>query len=170
MKIESTRQIMLQTRMAVCHGARRSIGRKVLLSISMLAATVAFPGCTDTEQPPREKASLKLKTTDKVGEFNPAAGQEVVKPDVKMTNPITGPLEAYQPIVQKLATLGIDHAVGLFQAEEGRYPNSHDEFMTRIIKQNNIQLPVLPSGLEYQYDLDNHKLVIVKTETPAATK
>ncbi len=113
---------------------------------------------------------MKLKTTDKVGEFNPAAGQEVVKPDVKMTNPITGPLEAYQPIVQQLATLGIDHAVGLFQAEEGRYPNSHDEFMTRIIKQNNIQLPVLPSGLEYQYDLENHKLVIVKTATPAATK
>lgn len=69
------------------------------------------------------------------GEFDPNAGKEVVKPDVKMTNPITGPLEAYGPLVQQVAALGIDHAVNLFYATEGRYPNSYDEFMTRIIKE-----------------------------------
>ena len=132
-------------------------------AVVSLIATLSFVGCA----PEGEKASLKRPTTDQVGEFDPAAGQEVVTPEVKITNPITGPLEAYEPIVQKLAGLGIDHAVGLFQAEEGRYPSSYDEFMTRIIKANNIQLPGLPAGLEYQYDVEHHKLKIVRTAPPA---
>jgi hypothetical protein len=129
----------------------------------LLMVALGFVGCA----PEGEKASLKRPTTDKVSEFDPAAGQEVVTPEVKITNPITGALEAYEPIVQKLAGLGIDQAVGHFQALEGRYPNSYDEFMTSIIKANNIQLPGLPAGLEYQYDVENHKLKIVRTAPPA---
>ncbi|MDA1230541.1 MAG: hypothetical protein O2856_07195, partial [Planctomycetota bacterium] len=102
--------------------------------------------------------------TDKIGEFDPNAGKQVVKPEVKITNPITGPLEAYGPIVQKVAALGIEHAVNLFNASEGRYPNSYEEFMTRIIKENRIQLPTLPPGLEYQYDVENHKLVVIQSK------
>lgn len=130
---------------------------------ALLMAALGFMGCA----PEGEKASLKRPTTDKVGEFDPAAGKEVVTPEVKITNPITGALEAYDPIVQKLAGLGIDQLVAHFQAEEGRYPNSYDEFMTRIIKANNIQLPGLPAGREYQYDVENHKLKIVQTTPPA---
>ena len=94
---------------------------------------------------------------------DPNAGDQVVKPEVKITNPITGPLEAYQPLVQQIAALGIEHAVNLFNASEGRYPNSYDEFMTRIIKENQIRLPVLTPGLEYQYDVENHKLLVIRT-------
>ena len=104
----------------------------------------------------------KPKTTDKIGEFDPNAGNEVVKPDVRITNPITGPLEAYHPLMQQVAALGIEHAVNLFNGLEGRYPNSHEEFMTRIIKENNIRLPVLQPGLEYQYDVENHKLLVIQ--------
>ena len=43
------------------------------------------------------------------------------------------------------------------------FPKSHDEFMTQVIAANNIRLPVLPSGLDYQYDVDGHRLVIVNT-------
>jgi hypothetical protein len=38
--------------------------------------------------------------------------------------------------------------------------------MEKIIKANNIQLPVLPGNKIYQYDVENHKLVVV--EAPAA--
>ena len=123
------------------------------------AAALLLSGCMESEPP----SAPKQKTTDKIGEFDPNAGNEVVKPDVKMTNPITGPLEAYHPTVQKIAALGIEHAVNLFNASEGRYPNSYDEFMTRIIKENNIHLPVLQPGLEYQYDVENHKLLVIRT-------
>ena len=108
----------------------------------------------------------KQKPTDKIGEFDPNAGDEVIKPEVTITNPITAPLQAYQPMVQQLAALGIEHAVNLFNASEGRYPNSYDEFMTRIIKENNIRLPVLPPGLEYQYDVENHKLLVIRAAEP----
>ncbi len=124
-------------------------------------AFMLLAGCV--ESPPAPSKSPLNKTTDKIGEFDPNAGEQVVKPDVKITNPITGPLEAYGPIVQQVAALGIDHAVNLFYATEGRYPNSYDEFMTRIIKENNIRLPQMPFGLEYQYDVENHKLVVIQS-------
>ena len=44
------------------------------------------------------------------------------------------------------------------------------EFMEKIIKANNIELPMLPLDEEYQYDEKNAKLVIVKkkaAEQPA---
>lgn len=43
-----------------------------------------------------------------------------------------------------------------------RYPKDHEEFMTQIIKANNINLPVLPGGRKYQYDVENHELVIIE--------
>ena len=123
-------------------------------------------GCV--ESPP--STPQRAKTTDKISEFDPGAGNEVVKPEVKMTNPITGPLEAYQPLVQQVAALGIEHAVNLFNASEGRYPNSYDEFMTRIIKENNIHLPAIPPGLEYQYDVENHKLLVIRSADAKASE
>ena len=127
--------------------------------VPIALATLLLAGCLESQPP----SAPKQKFTDKIGEFDPNAGDEVVKPEVKITNPITGPLEAYQPLVQKVAALGIEHAVNLFNASEGRYPNSYDEFMTRIIKENNIRLPVLPPGLEYQYDVENHTLLVIRT-------
>ena len=62
--------------------------------------------------------------------------------------------------------MGIDHAVRIFHATEGRYPKDYDEFMQKVIKANNINLPVLPGGAKYQYDVENHKLVVVNA-TPS---
>lgn len=124
----------------------------------ILIAALMLSGCVDSAPAP----GPKQKTTDKIGEFDPNAGVEVVKPEVKITNPITGPLEAYHPLMQQVAALGIEHAVNLFNASEGRYPNSYDEFMERIIKENHIRLPVLSPGLEYQYDVENHKLLVIR--------
>jgi hypothetical protein len=35
--------------------------------------------------------------------------------------------------------------------------------MARIIKENNMRLPAMPAGLEYQYDVENHKLVVIRS-------
>ena len=59
----------------------------------------------------------------------------------------------------------VEHALDLFNASEGRYPKDYDEFMTRIIKANNIKLPVLPGQWKYAYDVENHKLEVVKADT-----
>jgi hypothetical protein len=70
-------------------------------------------------------------------------------------------LSAYGPMLEKISTSYIEAALNLFKANEDRYPNDYDEFMEKIIKDNRIQLPVLPGGKRYQYDVENHKLVVV---------
>lgn len=54
----------------------------------------------------------------------------------------------------------IPHAMQLFEGAEGRKPKSHEEFMSRIIRENNIQLPRLPEGQRYQYDPERGELMV----------
>jgi len=132
-----------------------------LLPSLLIVTCGALSGCRDTTPPAGPK---KLPTTDKIGEFDPDAGKEVVTPRAEVTDPITGPLEVLKTVRMKLPALQIEHAVNLFNASEGRYPQSHEEFMARIIQENQLRLPQLPDGLEYQYDVANHKLVIIRTD------
>ena len=54
----------------------------------------------------------------------------------------------------------IPHAMDLFKATEGRPPKDNDEFMQRIIKENNIKLPELPEGDRYMYDPKTQQLMV----------
>lgn len=137
-----------------------------LAMLALMTFGCGQPNVEITNRPPEKKAATaKLKTTQDVKEFDPAADNEVIEPDVKMSNPITGALEAYEPLKEKVAGLGVDHSIRLFHALEGRYPKTHDEFMQRIIRDNNLRLPNLPDDREYQYDVANHKLLVVR-KTP----
>lgn len=120
-------------------------------------------GCMESLEQQTKKSPNRIigKKTQEIGKFDPNAGLEVSDSEVHVTNPITGPLEAYGPTVEQISKMQIDHAVQLFHAEHARYPD-YDEFMTEIIRKNNIQLPVLPGGAKYQYDEENHALVVVK--------
>jgi hypothetical protein len=102
------------------------------------------------------------KLTDKIGEFDPNANRDVSDSKGSYSNPLTGALEMYGPTVERIAKMKIETEVRTFQAINGRYPKDYDEFMERIVKQNHIKLPVLPRQMEYQYDVENHKLVVVK--------
>lgn len=54
----------------------------------------------------------------------------------------------------------IPQAMQLFQATEGRLPNSHQEFMDKIVAANNIKLPALPAGREYFFDPQKGELMV----------
>lgn len=56
------------------------------------------------------------------------------------------------------------HALNLYWGMEGRYPESHEEFMEKIIKFNKIQLPELEAGVEYLYDPEDHLLKVYRPE------
>ena len=137
-----------------------------LMLSAVIGATLA--GCADTAPPvsekPKEKAAgAKLKTTDEIGEFKPEEGREIVDSKIRTSNPLTAAVDSYDPIKQKIAQdIQIQHAVRLFQATEGRYPKDYDEFMTKVIKANKIRLPQLGTDREYQYDVENHQLVVVR--------
>ncbi|MCH2202594.1 MAG: hypothetical protein MK102_11535 [Fuerstiella sp.] len=132
---------------------------KLVMSIVMCLMAGCMDGLMPTDSSPNEKP-LRVKTTDDIGEFK--GDKQVIKPKVKATNPIMAPLQAYEPMKQRIAGLGIEHAVNLFHATEGRYPKDYEEFMQRIIKENNMRLPDPAKGFSYEYDVVNHKLVVVK--------
>lgn len=130
------------------------------LSVALL---VLAAGCMESleKQAAKSPNSIVGKTTQNIGEFDPNAGAKVSDAKVEITNPITGPLEAYGPMVERISQLKVKPAIDLFHATEGRYPATYEEFMELIVKPNNIQLPVLPGGKQYQYDVANHALVVI---------
>jgi hypothetical protein len=139
--------------------------RRLFSSGSLVLACLC--GCEDATK--KSPNSIIGKKTQDVGEFKPGAGAKVSDSKVRVDTPGLAGLQAYGPMVEQISKLGIESAVNNFHALEGRYPNSYDEFMTRIVKENNIQLPVLPGGKKYQYDVENHKLVVIDApaEAPA---
>jgi hypothetical protein len=52
----------------------------------------------------------------------------------------------------------VTHALNLYWGEHGYYPKSHEEFMVKIVKPNDIVLPELEEGYEYWYDASDHLL------------
>lgn len=80
---------------------------------------------------------------------------------------VTVPISTYFQAQEKAVfDMQIPHALNLFQATEGRYPNSQEEFMSRIVAANQIVLPKLPEGDEYVYDVPNH-ILMIKTKRGA---
>jgi len=52
----------------------------------------------------------------------------------------------------------IPQAMGLFEGFNGRKPETHEEFMEKIIKEQRIELPKLPAGQVYRYHPDDFQL------------
>jgi len=69
--------------------------------------------------------------------------------------------------VASTATIGmlaVEQKMKFFEAEEGRKPATHAEFMQRIIEKGGpgaVFLPALPSGQAYAFDPQRKALVIV---------
>jgi hypothetical protein len=79
--------------------------------------------------------------------------------------PIATPVATYFITRERIAfDIQVPHAMQLFKAMEGRMPKSHEEFMEKIIKANQIQLPKLPEGHRYVYDPKQEQLMV---EQPA---
>jgi len=139
-----------------------------ILSTALLLLAVAGCGMKSLEEQTKKSPnSIIGKKTQDIGQFDPNAGAKVSDSKIRATDPITAPVSAYGPMLEKISVTQIEAAVNLFHATEDRYPKDLDEFMTQIIKANNIQLPVLPGGKKYQYDVENHKLVVVEAQADA---
>lgn len=138
-------------------------------AICLILATTCGCGMQSLEdQTKKSPDSIIGKTTQDVGEYDPNANAKVSNSKINATDPFTAPTSAYGPMLEKISKSHIEHALNLYQATEGHFPNDYDEFMTHIIKANNIKLPVLPAGAKYQYDVENHRLVVI--EAPVESK
>ncbi len=78
---------------------------------------------------------------------------------------IVTPAKTYFIAKEKIKfEIEIPKALQLFDALEGRGPNTHEEFMEKVIKAYNIKLPELPEGHKYVYDPMTKTLMV---EIPA---
>jgi hypothetical protein len=150
-----------------------------MLGFAFVCTAVLASGCIDFSTKPvaEEKKPAKpensgegifKKTTQEVGKFDPNAAHQVVSDHkINASDPVTGPLMAYGPILESSSILVIKHDIDLFEADTGHYP-TYEEFMEKIIKQNNRELPVLPFKGKYMYDEAKHELVVVRDLENAA--
>jgi hypothetical protein len=138
--------------------------------IPVCLSAVLICGCVESSGKDEKEPgnSVLHKTTQDIGKFDPNDKGVVSDQKIRATDPVTAPLSAYGPMVESLAKTQIKSAVETFNAVEGRYPKDHEEFMERIIKENNIKLPVLPYKGRYSYDEVNHELVIKRDPEDAA--
>jgi len=78
----------------------------------------------------------------------------------RATEIITAPLTAMFRTQQRIVLQQIEGGKNFFRGEHGRLPNSHEEFMEKIIAANNIKLPQLPPNEEYFYDAADGELKV----------
>jgi hypothetical protein len=129
------------------------------------AAPNAPPGGAMDGAPAARSRSILGRTTQEVRDApteEAAGAQRIEKPEITGQDYITVTGQAYSVILGRSAILSIQHAVDLFNAENGRYPKDYDEFKREIIAKNRIQLPLLPAHQKYGYDAQEHKLVILE--------
>lgn len=134
---------------------------------SVAIVSLLAMGCmSKLEEQTKAQDSIIGKTTQKIEKFDPAAKLKQSDSKVVVTPDPVSAAQAYRPIIEQTAKLQIEHAIKLFNAANDRYPKDYAEFMSAIIEENNIRLPVLPQGWTYQYDEKKHELVVVQKPAP----
>ena len=73
---------------------------------------------------------------------------------------VTEPVRQYFLTQHRIAFLQVENAVKMFKGVNGRMPNSHEEYMEKIIEENGITLPELQNGEEYFYDPEKGELMV----------
>jgi len=148
----------------------------------VICGSVLLAGCGGANKDDRPKPGEPVggapkggvigNTTQDIKKFDPnAANQKVSDGTFKVTDPVTGPLVAYGPALERSFIPLINHDIEMFHALEGRYPKDYKEFMDKIIKANDRKLPVLPGGRRWVYDEKAHELkVVFDVEPPREEK
>ena len=159
---------------------------RVTLSVCGLSLLIALTGC-DLEQLAQPPAGATQRPTN-VGaaagvavDGNDLAGSPAPAPPAPATQQVQAgvgvgqqgrSLDEYEgvyvtPVKALFATrerlvfeVQIPQALQLFNATEGRNPKSHEEFMEKIVKANQIQLPELPPNNRYIYDPKTNELMV----------
>lgn len=160
--MNKSRQLLV-CKPALCKSLFNFNPRRTLCLFAASVCLVSQGGCDEPAAETTNKPkSIINQTTDDIGEFKPGGDDQVADLQVKESaNPLAA-MGAYGFAVSEISKQQIQRAIQLFQAEHGRFPQDHEEFMAEIVKKNGIKLPVLPGKRRYQYDVDNHELVVVE--------
>ncbi len=137
----------------------------------VLALPVLFllAGCEDAPKTKSESQTRETigKKTQEVRNLKPelAQGGQVTDGKIHATDYITIQADAYRTSVANIAKMNVQHAIDLYEAENGKKPDTYEEFMDVIIKKgkpDGIMLPMLPYYQEYGYDPEKRELVVIE--------
>ena len=137
-------------------------------AVASLAAILA--GCEEppapAARPPIETRKTIGKTTQTVLELSRALADGGVLAEGGVTS---GGLDAITDAARAssgtIGALAVEQKLRLYEAENGRKPMSHEEFMSRIIAAgtpDSVSLPMLPYYQEWAYDPAAKKVVVVE--------
>lgn len=132
-----------------------------LIMTTLCVWGMVLVGCAE---PQATDSGIINKKTQDVGEFDAEGEAQIADLQVKPSANPYASAGAYGFAISEISKQTVQRALQFFQAEHGRFPKDHEEFMTQIIEKNNIQLPVLPGKRRYQYDVEKHELVVVEAE------
>jgi len=146
---------------------------------AMPADSAAVPA-VPAPQPPATEPAIGMELTPPAQAPSPASPAAEVPADMERVKAEKGvgikgrsldehqgmlvtPAKAYFSVRERVVfEIQIPEAVKLFKATNGNGPKSHDDFMAQIIDANQIQLPELPAGQRYVYDLEKEELMVEK--------
>ncbi len=78
---------------------------------------------------------------------------------------VSQPVSTYFGARERIAFINVQRAMRTFEALHERKPESHEEFMEQIVKENGISLPGLFEGERYEYDPESGELMVVKSKS-----
>jgi len=73
---------------------------------------------------------------------------------------ISEPVHQYFHQSQRIEFMKITGAMKMYKGEHGYFPKTEEEFMSKIVKFNSIELPELPEGERYVYDPKSGELMV----------
>ncbi len=104
------------------------------------------------------------KWTKEIGKYDPNdKSYRIASLDVKYSNPVTGALEAYGPMVGQIGGGAAQHNYDVYKEIKGRHL-TYKEYVAEIVNnpQGEMKMPMLPGGKKYMFDEVNHKILIVE--------
>ncbi len=123
------------------------------------------------EQPATEDAPAEdAPADDQAAAGPPAEGDTLKKAEVGVgvkgkdyggPGFVTTPVATMFRARERIALTQMENAMKIYKAaHNNKGPKSHEEFMDVIIKQNAVELPVLPEGDDYWYDVESETLMV----------
>jgi len=121
-----------------------------------IASCVTIAGCepmpTATNPPP---PAVQTPTESVKAQVGVGAKGRSLDNETGVGKMISTPVSALFAVKERVAfDIQIPSALNLFRASEGRFPKSHEEFMEKIVKANQIKLPELPAGMVYRFNTE----------------
>ena len=127
----------------------------------MIAGCEPMPAPTNTPPPTVQAPAESVKAQVGVGIKGRSLDGET-----GIGKMISAPAATLFNVKEKVVfEIQLPQALNLFRASEGRLPKSHDEYMEKIVKANQIKLPELPPGMVYRFNTELGELWV---DPPAA--